>query len=276
MRFIDLANEYLKEEAENLAKLTVSTYYWNLRKIELFSPGIAIEDIDVDFVRAYRSHLVEIGNKPATVNKALSVFRIFTHKFIEDGKMGSDPFAKIRIPRAHSNRGFLSLKELKQLYLNFLDASDLTDRERESMRVFLFSCFTGLRFGDLQTLKRNEIVNGKIHKEMHKTGDVVYIPIPIQARMLLTAGLGEFIFQIPDNSTFNKHLRKAAKKLGCHRYLHCHMARHTFATACITIGIPLPVTSKLLGHRNLETTLIYAKYVDILLDREMQKFNRLK
>lgn len=276
MRFIDLANEYLKEEAEELAKLTVSTYHWNLQKIEQFSPGVSVEDIDTDFVRAYRSLLTEIGNKPATVNKALSVFRIFTNKFIEDGRMGNDPFAKIRIPRVHSNRGFLSLKELKQLYLNFLDESCLTDRERESMRVFLFSCFTGLRFSDLQTLKRDEIVNGKIHKEMHKTGDIVYIPIPIQARMLLPADSSESIFQVPDNSTFNKNLRKAAKKLGCHRYLHCHMARHTFATACITIGIPLPVTSKLLGHRNLETTLIYAKYVDLLLDKEMQKFNRLK
>ena len=53
------------------------------------------------------------------------------------------------------------------------------------------------------------------------------------------------------------------------------MARHTFATTCITLGIPLPATSKLLGHRKLETTLIYAKFVDTLLDQEMKKFKKL-
>ena len=70
--------------------------------------------------------------------------------------------------------------------------------------------------------------------------------------------------------------RKAAKKLGHYKHVHCHLARHTFATTCITIGIPLPATSKLLGHRNLDTTLIYAKYVDTFLDKEMKKFDRLR
>jgi integrase len=145
------------------------------------------------------------------------------------------------------------------------------------MRVFLFSCFTGLRYGDLRTLDASEIFDWKIRKQMHKTGEAVYIPIPVQARLLLPNPLTSGrVFHVVDNSTFNRTLRKAAKKLGHYKHVHCHLARHTFATTCITIGIPLPATSKLLGHRNLDTTLIYAKYVDTFLDREMKKFNRLK
>lgn len=277
MLFIDLAKEYLKEDAEELAPLTVSTYRWNLRKVELFSPGLPVEGVDVEFICDYRKHLVECGNKPATINKALSVLRIFTRKFVSDGRLPKDPFEKIKIPRVYSNRGFLNLKELKSLYLNFFDNEGvLTEMEGESVRVFLFSCFTGLRFSDLRTLEWREVVNGKILKRMHKTGDPVYIPIPAQARLLLPRRVDGCIFRIPDNSTFNKRLRRAVRKLGVSRYVHCHMARHTFATTCITIGIPLPVTSKLLGHRNLETTLIYAKFVDVLLDKEMKKFDRLK
>jgi molecular chaperone HtpG len=68
---------------------------------------------------------------------------------------------------------------------------------------------------------------------------------------------------------------EAAKKLGYYKHIHCHLARHTFATTCITLGIPLPATSKLLGHRKLETTLIYAKFVDTFLDKEMKKFKKL-
>ena len=84
------------------------------------------------------------------------------------------------------------------------------------------------------------------------------------------------IFKVVENSHFNRILRKVAPKLGYNKYIHCHLARHTFATTCITLGISLPATSKLLGHRNLETTLIYAKFVDTLLDKEMKKFNRLR
>ena len=123
----------------------------------------------------------------------------------------------------------------------------------------------------------SEIFDWKIRKQTHKTGELVYIPIPIQARLLLPETLKSGrVFNVVDNSHFNRILRKAAPKLGYHKYIHCHLARHTFATTCITLGISLPATSKLLGHRNVETTLIYAKFVDTFLDKEMKKFNRLK
>ena len=63
--------------------------------------------------------------------------------------------------------------------------------------------------------------------------------------------------------------------VGFCKYIHCHLARHTFATTCLSLGIPLEVTSKLLGHKSVETTLIYAKYVDAVLDSEMKKFQKL-
>jgi len=277
MLFIDIAKKYLVEDSENLAELTIRTYRWELNKIHDFAPNLAIEEITTDFVRRYRLHLKEIGNRESTISKALSVFRNFTNKLILDDLISRNPFDRIKIHRIASKRGFLSLRELKSLYLNFLEHSTrLLESERVSLCVFLFSCFTGLRFGDLKTLDAREIADWKIHKQTHKTGETVYIPIPVQARLLLPNIAKGPVFHVADNAHFNKRLRSGAKKLGCHRYLHCHMARHTFATTCITLGIPLPVTSKLLGHRSIETTLIYAKYVDTLLDREMKKFDRLK
>lgn len=277
MLFIDIAKKYLVEDSENLAELTIRTYRWNLNKIHDFAPNLTLEEITTDFVRRYRLHLKEIGNRESTISKALSVFRNFTNKLILDDLISRNPFDRIKIRRVASKRGFLSLRELKSLYLNFLERShSLLKNEQDSLRVFLFSCFTGLRFSDLKTLDAREIVDWKIHKRTHKTGEAVYIPIPVQARLLLPSIAKGPVFHVADNAYFNKRLRSGAKKLGCYRYLHCHMARHTFATTCITIGIPLPVTSKLLGHRSIETTLIYAKYVDTLLDKEMEKFDRLE
>lgn len=278
MLFFDCALEYLKRSSDELAPLTVRTYYWNLKKIEMFDPGLECENMTSETVRNFKHHLEMLHNKEATVVKALSVFRVFCNKMKADGVINCDPFENVKIRRAYSHRGFLTLRELKHLYLNYVDMRmTLTRSEDDVMRVFLFSCFTGLRYSDLRTLDASEIFDWKIRKQMHKTGEAVYIPIPVQARLLLPNPLmSGRVFHVVDNSTFNRTLRRGARKLGHYKHIHCHLARHTFATTCITIGIPLPATSKLLGHRNLDTTLIYAKYIDTFLDKEMKKFNRLK
>lgn len=277
MIFIDAAMQYLEKEKYNLSASTVRNYYWNLKKISDFKQNLKCEDLTTTVVQEYKAYMLQRGNKLITVNKALTVFRIFVNKIYEDRLIKVNPFDKIKIGRVYTQRNFLTKRELKDLYLNFEDKRRfLTKTEQDTMRVFLFSCFTGLRYSDLRSLDASEIFDWKIRKQMHKTGDPVYVPIPVQARLLLPEKLSAGrVFRVVENSYFNRTLRKAAKKLGYFKYIHCHLARHTFATTCITLGIPLPATSKLLGHRNLETTLIYAKFVDPFLDKEMRKFNKL-
>lgn len=277
MLFFDVAQKYLEQDKENLAPLTIRTYYWNLRKIQYFRPDLDCADVNEQMVRDFRRHLQQLGNKPNTVIKALSVLRTFSRKMLADGLIVQNPFEKIKIGQVYTRRGFLTTNELKKLYLNYQDRRRfLTETEQDVMRVFLFSCFTGLRYSDLKTLNAEEIFDWKIRKQMHKTGEPVYVPIPLQARLLLPEKMSVGpVFRVVENSHFNRTLRTAAKKLGYFKHIHCHMARHTFATTCITLGIPLPATSKLLGHRKLETTLIYAKFVDTLLDKEMKKFRKL-
>lgn len=277
MLFFEAALKYLEQDKENLAPLTVRTYYWNLKKIQYFRPDLDCADINEQMVRDFKRHLQQLGNKPNTVIKALSVLRGFVRRMIADGLISENPFNKVRIGQVYTQRGFLTTSELKKLYLNYQDRRRfLTETEQDVMRAFLFSCFTGLRYSDLLSLDASEIFDYKIRKQMHKTGDPVYVPIPLQARLLLPENLKSGrVFRIVENSHFNRTLRSAAKKLGYYKHIHCHLARHTFATTCITLGIPLPATSKLLGHRKLETTLIYAKFVDTFLDKEMKKFKKL-
>jgi len=277
MLFYETALEYLERDKENLAPLTVRTYFWNLKKIHYFNPSLDCADVNETFVRDFRKYLQQRGDKPNTVIKALSVLRGFVRRMITDGLIQDNPFDKVKIGQVYTRRGFLTTSELKRLYLNYFDRRRyLTETEQDVMQAFLFSCFTGLRYSDLHSLDASEIFDWKIRKQMHKTGESVYIPIPLQARLLLPEKkeLGP-VFRVVENSHFNRTLRSAAKKLGYYKHIHCHLARHTFATTCISLGIPLPATSKLLGHRKLETTLIYAKFVDTFLDKEMKKFKKL-
>lgn len=278
MLFFEASLNYLEQDKDNLSPLTIRTYYWNLKKFEDFQPRLNCAEIDNILVRKYKQHLLNKGNKPNTINKALTVLRIFLRKMYVDGLIKDEPFKNIKIGRVYTHRGFLTTNELKHLYLNFLDNRQfLSEAEQNVMNVFLFSCFTGLRYSDLHTLDASEIFDWKIRKQTHKTGEPVYIPIPLQARLLLPPKIEQGkVFKVVENSHFNRILRKAAPKLGYYKYIHCHLARHTFATTCITLGISLPATSKLLGHSNVETTLIYAKFVDTFLDKEMKKFNKLQ
>ena len=223
--------------------------------------------------------MIQLGNEENTISKTLAGLKTLINKVRCLGLILDDPFFGIRIKKVSARRHYLSKEELKYLYSKFmLEHTLLSQPEADAMHAFLFSCYTGLRYLDLKTLKKDEIINGRIRKQMHKTGDYVYIPLVDQAISLLNVSscpISNYVLRVTENSYFNRKLRSAAAKLGFAKYLHCHLARHTFATMCLTLGIPLEVTSKLLGHKNISTTLIYAKYVDSLLDKEMQKFKLL-
>ncbi|MDR1758909.1 MAG: site-specific integrase [Fibrobacter sp.] len=275
MLFHTIAHKILSEEASELSLFTVRSYGRGIDKVSRFKPGLLCSEINYDFIIAYKNAMTARGNKDATIAKALSVLKIFVNKIKIRGHISHNPFENVRIKQVQPRRTFLGLSELKRFYKNFMERGiQLKSGERESIRAFLFSCFTGLRYGDLKSLTHQEIQDGKIRKEMQKTGDRVYIPLSPQAQTLIPPPKNSLVFKMSDNSHFNKYLRSGAPKLGIKKYLHCHMARHTFATACITLNIPLTVTSKLLGHRTLGTTLIYAKYIDRVLDQEMKKFKK--
>lgn len=111
MLFYDVAVQYLEKDKPNLSPYTVRTYYWNLKKISDFRPGLECSDLSPDVIQEFKCCMQQLGNKPATINKALSVFRIFTNKLVADGLIENNPFNKVKIGRAYTRRGFLTMRE---------------------------------------------------------------------------------------------------------------------------------------------------------------------
>jgi Site-specific recombinase XerD len=113
MLFCDVAQNYLEQDKENLAPLTVRTYYWNLKKIRDYDPTLDCSDVNEQMVRNYRRHLQQKGNKPNTIIKALSVLRNFSKKMLIDGLITENPFSRIRIGQVYTPRSYLTTSELK-------------------------------------------------------------------------------------------------------------------------------------------------------------------
>jgi site-specific recombinase XerD len=278
--FFQAVQSLLEASKDDFSVQTYRTYHFVLTKFDSFCPEIDCNSVTEEIILQFKEYMRNLGNCDNTVKKTLACLKILVNKLLATGLMGINPFLRIHIGNIQSNRKYLTLEELRRLYNTFINAHKKLSRpEFDSMQAFLFSCYTGLRYSDLKSLLIDEIQDGAIRKRMHKTGDSVYIPLVSQVEKLLSLvsrNNDGKVLHVTENTYFNRHLRIAATKLGFTKHIHCHLGRHTFATTCLTIGIPLEIVSKLLGHRSIQTTMIYAKYVDKVLDSEMLKFKSIE
>ena len=141
-------------------------------------------------------------------------------------------------------------------------------RDPEVKRAFLFSCLTGLRRSDVEKLTWGEVHSQgeftRIIFRQKKTNGQEYLDIaPEAAELMGKRGKADekvFVFHCPDY--VNGMIRLWCEKAGIEKDITFHCARHTFATMMLDIGTDIYTVSKLLGHKELSTTQIYAKVLD--------------
>jgi len=274
-------NELSKRSLKDSTKHTYST---QLSKIEQFRKEIKIEEIDFDFILEYKKYMANKTDKPNngnTISKSLSILKRFLNWAIERELITKNPFEKIKIERHEGNREFLSMDEVD--ILEYLLISDkISKNKKEILSYFLFSCYTGLRYSDIKSLKyshfRTDIYKGKKHlkikKKMQKPGTYVFIPIIKRSKKFLKEEFlpNEKVFKVRTNQVTNKRLKEIMQTAGINKNITTHSDRHTFATVGIDVGIPI-VISKMLGHTDIKTTMIYAKIKDDVKFNELSKFD---
>ena len=136
--------------------------------------------------------------------------------------------------------------------------------------TFLFSCLTGLRRSDILKLTWSEVhQQGNFTRlifKQKKTGGLEYLDINQQAVDLMgpRGQSDDFIFSdmLPDMDCTNKTLQSWMYRAGIDKKITFHCGRHTFAVMMLDLGADIYTVSKLLGHRQLTTTQIYAKVLD--------------
>jgi len=190
-----------------------------------------------------------------------------------------DPFRSYKITTKETHRNFLLKEELETVLNKPLSVQRL-DQVRD---IFLFSCYTGLSYTDVMELTRNDIsigIDGEewIFTKRTKTNTASRIPLlPIPKSILekyvnhpQVLNAGSLLPKLT-NQRLNSYLKEITDLCGFTKQLTFHCARHTFATTVtLTNGVPIETVSKMLGHKSLRTTQIYAKILDIKVSDDMK------
>lgn len=199
------------------------------------------------------------------VNTAVAYFSRYRHTLKLAFKKGFLPINLYElvppITEKETHREFLFLDELQRL-------ADTPFEDDMFKRACLFAALTGLRYSDVSTLDWSEIRgfvgNYILQFTMEKTGRADYLPISDQAVQLLGERGEGLIFKDLTYTLVTRLLPKFMKAVGITRRITFHSFRHTFATLQLYFGTDIVTVSKMLGHKRLETTMIYVKIVDKL------------
>lgn len=244
--------------------------------------GIQIQQIDKAYILGFLSYLdgdisrhngaTTKGGKPIAQNTKSSYFRILVtilNKAVREGLIMTNPANELETrdkpKKAPTKREYLTLDEVRTLSDVSLEAYP------DIKRAFLFACFCGLRYCDIQALRWANITKTtdggrQVEIIQQKTKEPVYLPLSANALQWMPErsrkSVSEKVFRLPVLGTINYYLKLWAKEAGIFKPLTFHIARHTFATLTLTYGADIYTVSKLLGHTNIHTTQIYAKIVD--------------
>ena len=167
------------------------------------------------------------------------------------------------IKPGETEREFLTYDELQAMVKAVCEIQILK-------RAFLFSALTGLRWSDIQKLLWSEVQHSKengyyIRFIQKKTKGSETLPISKQAFQLLgdrETPEKRVFSSLKYSSWHNIKLQQWAMRAGISKTITFHCARHTYATLQLTFGTDIYTVSKLLGHKDLKTTQIYAKVID--------------
>jgi site-specific recombinase XerD len=212
--------------------------------------------------------------------KFIQRFRTVFNVARNNGWVQGDPFANFKMRFEETDRGYLTKAELDVLVKKAMPSQRL-EKVRD---LFLFSCYCGLAYVDVKELLETDIVRGDdgklwINTQRIKTGAQVNVPllkIPLAIiEKYYGTGRNGKLFDIPSNQKVNDYLKEIAAICGIDKRITFHLARHTFSTTVtLSNGVPLETVSKMLGHKNIRTTQIYARITTTRISDDMNALAR--
>ena len=265
--FADLAEEKRTLDSSNNYGNWFSTYQ-HLKKV--VPKNLTFEEIDEFFIKKVRKYFekdaISKSDLPLSQNSKYSYFNKFKAALryaFDNGYLTINYATKIKsFEQAESQREYLIFDELQRL-------AKAECKYPVLKKAFLFSCLSGLRWSDINTLTWKEVRDegdiSRVNFRQEKTEGVEYLYISKQARELLGERQDpqERVFKgLKYGMTYNTEIIRWCNRAAVPKHITFHSARHTNAVLLLENGADIYTVSKRLGHRELRTTQIYAKIVD--------------
>ena len=259
-------------------------YYCALKRLEKFVEGKNIKttfdrlEFNSKFFEEFVSYLLANVSR----NSAWTYFnkvKAVLNKAIRERIILNSPVKNLKISWQEVEKVYVTLEEIKQLI-------NVPCKYPHIKFAFLFSCYTGLRLSDIRKLKWNDIKKDSkdsfvLHFRQKKTTGFEYFPLSQTALNLIYATIEDkkiiphpetFIFNLPYISKIERTLSSWMKKAEINKHITFNSGRHSFAVNSLSLDVDIFTVSKLLGHRDLKTTMVYAKVVD---QKKQQAVDRL-
>lgn len=265
--------EYFENLAKKRAGSNSENWFSALGYLKDFTDGklIRFKDVNEAFCSDFREYLLTVPSRKSnkvslSQNSAVSYFNKFKaalKQAFKDGYLEIDLNKRVEtIKQAETERQYLTFEELQALANTECSVPVLK-------QAALFSALTGLRFSDINKLVWSEIQYSSneghfIRFRQKKTKGTETLPISEQAfRLLGERGKpDDIVFIGLEYSYTQTSLPKWINKAGISKDCTFHSFRHTYATLQLSLGTDLYTVSKMLGHREVKTTQVYAKIID--------------
>ncbi len=286
---MDIFKQHNEQMAELIGKeyanTTLTKYKTSLKHLLSFLQSkyniddIEIRKINFEFITQFEFWLKSKRDcDHNTTMKYMSILKKIITRSLKNGWLEKDPFIGFSLAKREVERIALTDYDLQALI-----AKDFTIERLSVVRdIFIFSCYSGLAYADVQKLKRSEITRGIdgekwIIAKRKKTETLFRIPLlPIAIKIVNryadypTCKFQDYVLPVLSNQKMNAYLKEIADVCGITKRLTFHIARHTFATTVtLSNGVPIETVSKMLGHKNIKTTQHYAKILDRKISDDM-------
>lgn len=284
LNFFDSFNqEYkLKVDAKTTTQKTYSRYILTRNRLAAFMKkkykisDICLNKVDLFFIESFYLYLRTehecVNNTSMKFIQRFGKVMLFAR---DCGIISADPFLRFNFRFDEVDRGYLTQEELDRI-----QNKEMVSKRLSQVRdIFIFSCYCGLSYVDIFNLKDENIQTSfdghvwiKTRRQKTQVSSSIRlldIPKAILLKYKNTQPDGKLL-PVISNQKMNDYLAEIGNICGVNKRITFHLARHTFATqVTLAQGVPIETVSKMLGHKSIRTTQIYAKIIDMKISHDM-------
>jgi integrase len=227
----------------------------------VFGEDFPMEDVDTMTYVTLTKVLKSDGKSPATINRVMYALSTMHNTLVKFGHLDKQ-VQKTTLKEPKGRMLYYTEQEIKDL----LKACDEMGYKGVLVKdVVRFGYLTGSRQGEILKLQWSDVdyTDNTLQFQDTKNGETRVLPLTNGLKELLSEiwdrrVSDELVFPL-DKDTLLRRFKQAQEIAGINQDKVFHTLRHTAATALFAKGAPLPVVKQVLGHKNTNTTLRYAK-----------------